>query len=54
MKTTTTKLSREDILCILNAIDYKALHAEHPNRDEVATRDRLIKRLFRALDRVDG
>ena len=52
MKTTTVKLSREEILSLLNAIDHKALHAKRLDRDEAATRDRLIKRLFRALDRV--
>ncbi len=54
MKTTTIKLSREEVLSLLNALESTTRHCMPSSRDEVATWDRLIKRLFRALDRVDG
>ena len=47
---TTIKLSSEEVHCLLNALE--GLHTDHLGEAELATHDRLIKRLDRALDRV--
>ena len=47
---TTIKLSSEEILCLLNALE--GVHTDHMSEDELDTHDRMIKRLDRAFGRV--
>ena len=47
---TTVKLTREEVLSLLDALE--ARHLFLLDRDELATHERLMKRLDRALDRV--
>ena len=48
---TQIKLSSEEVLSLLNALE--GLHTDHLSEDELATHDRLIKRLDRAFGRID-
>ena len=48
---TTIKISNEEVLCLLDALEYQLQHEDLTNH-EVDTHDRLIKRLLRAFDRV--
>ena len=47
---TTIKLTREEVLGLLDALESQHLFCL--DEEELATRDRLMKRLDRALDRV--
>lgn len=47
---TTIKLNSEEVLCLLNALE--GTHTDHLDEDELATHDRLIKRLDRAFGRL--
>ncbi len=47
---TQIKLNSEEVLCLLNALE--GLHTDHYSEDELATHDRLIKRLDRAFGRL--
>ncbi len=47
---TTIKLSSEEVLSLLNALE--GLHTDHLSEDELATHERLIKRLDRAFGRL--
>lgn len=47
---TTIKLTREEVLSLLDALE--ARHLFLLDGDELATHERLMKRLDRALDRV--
>lgn len=47
---TTIKLSLEEIECLLGALG--GVWTDHLEEDELATHERMLKRLDRALDRV--
>ena len=47
---TTIKISNEEVLCLLDALEGQLL--DDLSIEEVETHDRLMKRLARALDRV--
>ena len=46
---TTIKLSSEEVLSLLNALE--GLHTDHLSEDELVIHERLIKRLDRAFGR---
>ncbi len=47
---TTVKLSSEEILCLLNALE--GTFTDHMNQDQLDTHERMIQRLDRAFGRV--
>ena len=50
--TTTLKLSREQVLCLLDSLEGQ--HTHLLNADELATHDQMFQRLERALDRLEA
>ena len=50
--TTTLKLSREQVLCLLDSLEGQ--HTHLLDADELATHDQMFKRLERALDRLEA
>ena len=50
--TTTLKLSREQILCLLDSLEGQ--HTHLLDADELATHDQMFQRLERALDRLEA
>ena len=49
--TTTLKLSREQVLCLLDSLEGR--HTHLLDADELSTHDQMFKRLERALDRLE-
>ena len=47
---TTVKLSEVEVYCLLDALEGQ--HTHNLTEEELATHDRMFKRLQRALDRV--
>ena len=50
--TTTLKLSRDQVLSLLDALE--ARHLPYLDEDELATHDQMFRRLERALDRLEA
>ena len=50
MKTTNIKLTNEEVLCLLNALEDASIHRLDDN--EMATHRRMLKRVERAFDLV--
>jgi len=50
--TTTLKLSREQVLCLLDSLEGQ--HTHLLDADELATHDQMFQRLERALDRLEA
>ena len=50
--TTTLKLDLEQVLCLLDSLEGR--HTHLLDEDELATHDQMLKRLQRALDRLDA
>ena len=50
--TTTLKLNREQVLCLLDSLEGQWTH--NLDEDELATHDEMFKRLQRALNRLEA
>ena len=50
--TTTLKLSREQVLCLLDSLEGQ--HTHLLDADELATHDQMFQRLERGIDRLEA
>lgn len=50
MNSTTLKLNEKEVLSLLNALE--GLHTHNLDEDELATHERMLKRLERAWERI--